>query len=75
VLVRVHDIACKHRVFRNDDKAINRKVRAVLDHDMRPILCVGESKEEYDAGLVKAVSTHTTWLHLSCVLHLVFVLL
>jgi triosephosphate isomerase (TIM) len=46
----------ERRVFRNDDKAINRKVRAVLDHDMRPILCVGESKEEYDAGLVKAVS-------------------
>lgn len=43
------------RVFENDDTAINRKVRAVLAHNMKPILCIGESKSEYDAGLVKSV--------------------
>eukprot|EP00611_Tribonema_gayanum_P026837 TRINITY_DN6489_c0_g1_i1.p1 TRINITY_DN6489_c0_g1~~TRINITY_DN6489_c0_g1_i1.p1 ORF type:complete len:306 (-),score=91.76 TRINITY_DN6489_c0_g1_i1:120-989(-) len=52
-------VLCGHSerrtVFRNDDNAINRKLRAVLDHNMMPILCIGESKEEYDAGLNKAV--------------------
>lgn len=42
-------------VFLNDDNAISRKLRAVLLHNMKPILCVGESKSEYDAGLVKSV--------------------
>lgn len=43
-------------VFLNDDNAINRKLRAVLRHNMKPILCIGETKSEYDAGLVKSVS-------------------
>jgi len=32
-----------------DDLAVNKKVRAVLGHDMTPILCVGETLEERDA--------------------------
>jgi triosephosphate isomerase (TIM) len=42
-------------VFRNSDDAIRNKVRAVLNHNMKPILCIGETKEEYDAGLVESV--------------------
>ncbi|CAM9197419.1 unnamed protein product, partial [Discosporangium mesarthrocarpum] len=45
----------RDRVFENDDSAINRKVLAVLNHNMKPILCVGESKDEYEAGLVKSI--------------------
>ena len=29
---------------------VNKKVRAVLGHDMTPIVCVGETLEERDAG-------------------------
>jgi triosephosphate isomerase (TIM) len=32
------------------DDVVNRKLRAVLSHDMTPILCVGESLEQRDAG-------------------------
>ncbi len=32
------------------DEAISRKVRAALDHDLAPIVCVGESGEQRDAG-------------------------
>lgn len=36
--------------------AINRKqVRKVLDNGLKPILCIGESKEEYESGLNKEV--------------------
>jgi triosephosphate isomerase len=36
--------------FGEDDETVNRKVRAVIAHDMTPIVCVGESLEERDAG-------------------------
>lgn len=51
----------------NDDTGVNRKLRAVLLHNMKPILCIGESKSEYDAGLVKSVrhnnlmGDHSLW--------------
>jgi triosephosphate isomerase len=32
------------------DRAISRKVRAALDHGIAPIVCVGESGEQRDAG-------------------------
>lgn len=52
-------VLCGHSerrsVFLNDDNAINRKLRAVLRHNMKPILCIGETKSEYDAGLVKSI--------------------
>lgn len=36
--------------FGESDETVNRKVRAVLRHGMRPILCVGETLQERDAG-------------------------
>jgi triosephosphate isomerase len=33
-----------------DDAAVNRKVKAVLKHGMVPIVCVGETLEEREAG-------------------------
>jgi triosephosphate isomerase len=36
--------------FGETDAQVARKVKAVLDHDMAPILCVGETAEERDAG-------------------------
>jgi triosephosphate isomerase len=36
--------------FGETDATVNRKVRAVLEHEMVPILCVGETLQERDTG-------------------------
>ncbi|HEU5013601.1 MAG TPA: triose-phosphate isomerase [Roseiflexaceae bacterium] len=40
----------RRQVFGDDDALINRKLHAALKHDLRPILCVGETKPQRDAG-------------------------
>jgi triosephosphate isomerase (TIM) len=40
----------RREIFGEDDLAVNRKIRAVFAHGMTPILCVGETLEERDAG-------------------------
>ncbi len=40
----------RRQLFSEDDTTVNRKVKAVLDHDMAPIVCVGETLEEREAG-------------------------
>jgi len=47
----------RRTLFQDDDGAIGKKVRVILDDGMIPILCCGESKEEYDEGLVESVVT------------------
>merc|ERR1712094_155595 len=48
-------VLCGHSerrtVFKDDDEAINKKVLKVIEDGMRPVLCIGETEEEYDAGL------------------------
>jgi triosephosphate isomerase len=39
----------RRQLFGEDDQFVNKKVRAVLAHDMMPIVCVGETAEERDA--------------------------
>ncbi len=39
----------RRALFGEDDLMVNRKVRAVLKHEMTPILCVGETLEEREA--------------------------
>jgi len=52
-------ILCGHSerrtLFNDDDKAINRKVLKVLKDGMKPILCLGETKEEYDMEIKNEV--------------------
>jgi triosephosphate isomerase (TIM) len=40
----------RRQLFGEDDKTVNRKVKAVFAHSMTPIVCVGETLEERDAG-------------------------
>jgi triosephosphate isomerase (TIM) len=40
----------RRQLFGEDDLVVNKKVRAVIRHGMTPILCVGETLEERDAG-------------------------
>lgn len=41
--------------FGEDNKAVNRKVKAALDHGLIPIICVGEKLEEREAGITEEV--------------------
>lgn len=54
-------VVCGHserrQVFGEDDETINLQVKAVRSHDMRPILCVGETLEEREAGDAESVVT------------------
>lgn len=40
----------RRQLFGEADEVVNKKVRAIFSHAMVPILCVGESLEERDAG-------------------------
>jgi triosephosphate isomerase len=40
----------RRELFGETDEAVNAKVKAVLKHEMRPIVCVGETLEEREAG-------------------------
>jgi triosephosphate isomerase len=40
----------RRQVFGETDAFVNQKVQAVLAHGMRPIVCVGETLEEREAG-------------------------
>jgi triosephosphate isomerase len=40
----------RRQLFGEDDSVVNRKVRAVFAHGMTPILCVGETLDEREAG-------------------------
>ncbi len=59
--LRVRYVICGHSerrtLFGETDEVVNRKVAAALRAGMTPILCVGESGEQRDAGVADAVVT------------------
>ena len=52
-------VLCGHSerrtLFSDSDVNINSKVKKVLEFDMKPILCIGETQEEYDLGITQEV--------------------
>lgn len=52
-------VLCGHSerrsLFSDSDANINLKVRKVLEFGMKPILCVGETQDEYDLGITQEV--------------------
>jgi len=55
----LRDVGCTHAIighserrqyFGETDVSVNRRARAALDHDLTPIICVGESLAERQAG-------------------------
>ncbi len=62
----LRDSGCSHVIighserrqhFGEDDQGINKKVRAALQHELSPILCVGETLPEREAGQTDTVVT------------------
>jgi triosephosphate isomerase len=47
----------RRELFGETDEVVNRKVRAILQWDMTPILCVGETLDEREAGTTEAKVT------------------
>jgi triosephosphate isomerase len=45
----------RRALFRETDEIVNRKVRAAHEATLRPIVCVGETLEQRDAGKVEKV--------------------
>lgn len=45
----------RRHIFGETDEIINKKIRAVLSNGMKPIICVGETKEEREKGLTFCV--------------------
>jgi triosephosphate isomerase (TIM) len=57
--LKVAYVICGHserrQLFGETDEVVNRKVKAVRSHDMTPILCVGETLEQREAGEAQQV--------------------
>ena len=60
----LRDVGCRYaivghserrQIFGEVDAVINRKLHAALKHGLRPILCVGETKPQRDAGEAEAI--------------------
>jgi triosephosphate isomerase len=50
----------RRQLFGETDAAVNRRARAALAADLRPIVCLGESLEEREAGATLEVVTRQT---------------
>lgn len=48
----------RRTLFHESDEFIGQKVRAIVDHDMTPVLCVGENLAQKDDGLTKQIVAH-----------------
>ena len=54
----------RRQYFNETDETVNKKVKAALRNDLKPIVCVGESLEQREAGKTEEVITSQTKLAL-----------
>jgi triosephosphate isomerase len=63
-IAMLKDLACDYVIvghserrayFGETDEAVNRKARAVIDQGLRPIICVGETLDQREAGRTEEV--------------------
>lgn len=54
----------RRRYFNETDETVNKKVKAALRNDLKPIVCVGETLEQREAGKTEEVITSQTKLAL-----------
>eukprot|EP01038_Epipyxis_sp_PR26KG_P011666 gene11666-15621_t len=45
----------RRTLFKDNDAAISKKVKKILKEGLKPVLCIGESQTEYEAGLNREV--------------------
>jgi len=57
--VGVQYVLCGHSerrtLFKDKDDGINKKIKKILKDGLKAVLCIGETKEEYEAGLNQEV--------------------
>ncbi|MGD8190623.1 triose-phosphate isomerase [Brevibacillus ginsengisoli] len=54
----------RRQYFNETDETVNKKTKAALAHGLKPIVCVGESLQEYEAGQTEQVVERQTKLAL-----------
>ena len=47
----------RREYFNETDETVNLKIKAALTHDLKPIVCVGETLEQREAGITKEFVT------------------
>ena len=45
----------RRKYFGETDETVNKRAQAAFRHELKPIVCVGETEEEHDAGQTEAV--------------------
>ncbi len=43
----------RRQYYAETDESVNKKIKATLNHDLKPIVCVGETLEQREAGITK----------------------
>ena len=54
----------RRQYFNETDETVNKKVKAALENGLKPIVCVGETLEQREAGKVEEIITNQTKLAL-----------
>ena len=48
----------RRQYFAETDETVNLKIKAALKYNLKPIVCVGETEEQFDKGETKAIITN-----------------
>ena len=54
----------RRQYFNETDETVNKKIKAAFANELKPIVCVGESLEEREAGITNQIITNQTKLAL-----------